>query len=591
MEHVIVSILILGAPEKGWPEGATITNGAHDMYTPATRPLWLSNANAYNTDHCNRYNHTLEIVEMAGPDFFSFQRDRCNQFPPDTATSARRKNCYMGAHRENCTWFKLRWLLQHLLKNTAEYILFIDCDAIIKTYPKHDTVTKMIAEMNSHDGVDMLVADENWQCLEKGFSMDMCPQKGATNTGVILVRNCDWTRYFLEHLIMLQETRQCGSNEQACFRSLYGRNFNASKDHIYIASGLVWNRHPTRPKEDWLEKNATEIVHFMGAAKPALRFVDIPHIGHCGTDRLCINVDQCALQLNERPGNMKSGKYALVLTHDLHKQPSDRFHDTKTMQSIIESAAALQADAILMVPSASIASHPLTDDEQTMIKGLGFQVHFVDWIVPPRLHVSFSSGVLEMCSRHQLIRLHALGLSAYNAVAVLNKNFLVRHKSLKPALECAAQNKVLMTPVDDSTDIAGGTLVASPRVEFLDAIIHFAQNTDVNLTPSGDLFSELAVPQDGLPAGAATDCMSTVLHSFLRDQRYREAAHLSSTAAVEKSGGKAKESDLLPSLHALDRCVWHRVRGDDGVCGAGQLNVSCDSAALVHHKACEESRP
>ena len=43
----------------------------------------------------------------------------------------------------------------------------------------------MIATMN-RDRIDMMVADEDWQ---------MKPHTvGATNTGVILVRNCDWSR-------------------------------------------------------------------------------------------------------------------------------------------------------------------------------------------------------------------------------------------------------------------------------------------------------------------------------------------------------------------------------------------------------------
>lgn len=50
---VLVTILIIGAPKK-WPEGTEISRGSHDMYTPATRPLWLSNGILYNEDHCNR---------------------------------------------------------------------------------------------------------------------------------------------------------------------------------------------------------------------------------------------------------------------------------------------------------------------------------------------------------------------------------------------------------------------------------------------------------------------------------------------------------------------------------------------------------
>ena len=68
----------------------------------------------------------------------------------------------------------------------------------------------------------------------------------------------------------------CKTNEQACFRALIAKDeppLHAQR-HVFVASGLVWNRHPhdrrkdpAHPILDWATNPATEIVHMMGGAK------------------------------------------------------------------------------------------------------------------------------------------------------------------------------------------------------------------------------------------------------------------------------------------------------------------------------------
>lgn len=563
MERVIVSILILGAPKSGWPDGTEVTRGAHIDYTESTRPNWLSTALAYNRDHCARYNHPLEVVQALGPEFFPFQRERCDKHPPDSATSSQRRNCYMGAHRENCTWYKLRWLLQHLMNNTAEYILFIDCDAIIKTYPEHDTVNIMIDYMNSMNGVDMLVADEDWQCVEKGTPFDRCSQKGATNTGVILVRNCEWVRTYLAEIVSMQEDRRCGSNEQACFRALYGRNTSGARAHIHIDSGLMWNRHPTRSGGDWRANNTTQIVHFMGAAKPGLRFVDVPQLGHC-PDTMCVDVDQCAVQLQDRPGQFKGGKHAYVITHSLHKPSGERLHHNKALEMFVNSAKDAGADLVLLVPNDDVAAHALTEDENKRMTQLGFKIHKVEWVLPPHVHDTVPT---DTCNTQKYMRLHTLALKQYNTIVVANSNLQV-HNLPRSLLDCAAQNKVLATSGSDGGVVHSGFVALTPSDAFYKAALDFIAHVDLSVPLSTwGRAAHTGLFQDN------TDCFAGVLHAMMVDEVHR---NMSETMFKSAKG-------VRPTLAVIDRCKWHHEPSDEDTCASMGLN--CTHAVVVHHKS------
>mmetsp|Transcript_18247 Transcript_18247/g.54071 ORF Transcript_18247/g.54071 Transcript_18247/m.54071 type:complete len:560 (-) Transcript_18247:993-2672(-) len=546
---VLVSILIIGAPKK-WPSGTMISRGSHNMYHPGTRPLWLENGILYNRDHCSRFNHSLEIEEMAGPDFWPWQLERCNALPPDTPSSGARRNCFMGAHRENCTWYKLRWLLQHLLARTAEYVLFIDCDAIILTRPGRDTVAEMVATMNA-DNIDLMVADEDWQMKPSTV--------GATNTGVILVRNTAWSRYFLSNIVGLQENRTCGSNEQTCFRALLGRGWGGAKEHIKVYSGFVWNRHPTRPKEDWDVAPDARIVHFMGAAKPAMRFVNIPQDGACH-GRLCLNVDQCAKQLEERRDRGNNHKYALAIIHDLHRPEGDRFRDVSVMRSVLNAAKRAGADAVLVVPADSIAAHPLTVAEHSTLQEHGYKIRKVDWLVPPALHPTMPN--VDTCARKKYLLLHILGLEGYNAVMAVDGNMKVVGDPVA-ALKCASQNKVLGTAAM-TAPLNGAFLAVAPSKQLQAAATHFlAGSTLLN-------GSSWASGADG-GRFPPSHCAAGLLWALFYEPEYTDAAH----AAFAKAGVQTP-----PSAHQLDRCRWGRYKKTDPGC-----NPRCDGVQLAHPSA------
>eukprot|EP00039_Didymoeca_costata_P014793 m.243376 g.243376 ORF g.243376 m.243376 type:complete len:509 (-) comp16097_c0_seq53:579-2105(-) len=378
---VIVYILILGEPKSGWPDTVVVDSGDHKMYEEQS--LWLKNAVAYNVDHCLRYNHTLAVINMKGPDFSDKQKRNCETNPRNEQDPNARVNCYRASHRENCTWRKMSWLLEKLLENVAQYLLFVDCDAIIKTRPNHDTVSSMIDVMNSRNDTHMMLANEDWQCLEKKQPLDKCAL--TTNTGVMLVRNTDWTKQFLTEIVKRQSLRQCPTNEQSCFRNMYNQDYKGAKNHIYISSGLQWNRHGLRPKNDWIDKDEAEIVHFMGAAKPGLQHIAVPSLGLCDYD-LCVNVSQCALQASLLRGGL--GKVGVVWADDLERPEGQRLHNFKELGSIVSVLKEIKnAEMALLVPEDKIAKHPLTAGEIEKLREHGItKIHYAEWMVDaPRL--------------------------------------------------------------------------------------------------------------------------------------------------------------------------------------------------------------
>lgn len=64
-------------------------------------------------------------------------------------------------HRENANWMKLQVIRDYLVADEADYILFLDADAILYTQPGHDPARGFI-KLLEEKGVDMQWADEDW---------------------------------------------------------------------------------------------------------------------------------------------------------------------------------------------------------------------------------------------------------------------------------------------------------------------------------------------------------------------------------------------------------------------------------------------
>lgn len=165
--------------------------------------------------------------------------------------------CYQSLNRNNCTWFKLRALFEFLQAHASvAYALFLDSDAYVLPSRQHNAVAEMRDTLEIKKK-DIYYCDEDWRA--DGYR--------DGNTGVMLVKNTRWALAWFKELLGKQGNG-CGSNEQACWNALLGRNTLNASDHIYWGSGLRYNCHPK------FRTNNTRIVHYMGASKPGLFAVE-----------------------------------------------------------------------------------------------------------------------------------------------------------------------------------------------------------------------------------------------------------------------------------------------------------------------------
>mmetsp|Transcript_4523 Transcript_4523/g.11574 ORF Transcript_4523/g.11574 Transcript_4523/m.11574 type:complete len:567 (-) Transcript_4523:8-1708(-) len=559
---VLIAITILGDPP--WPDGVIPPPAKENPgYLEDARPLWLQTALAANRNAAQRFGHTLDVKQLPGPPFLKAQREYCDTKPPDQPSGPfHRRNCYRGAHRNNCTWYKFRQILQYLLDGVAEYVLFVDCDAFIMLRQDHDPVGRMVDTMNAK-GVDIMVADEDWRGAN-----------GQTNTGVVLARNCEWTKAFLTDILKMQEDNVCKTNEQACFRMLVGQDYKGAAQHVFVGSGLQWNRHPTDRRDknnvrlDWDTNALTEIVHFMGGAKPGLERIDVADNGVCNLTPLqatptaaagfrpaCIDVDHCAsAALVRSKGGDAKARRAFVLAEPLASPPGQRFLNVAAMRAALDMATQCGADTVIVVPRAGVAKFPLTAAERAVLKTHAIQVHEVPWIYPPGVAAATATAA---CDDAGFLSLHALGLTMYESVVALGPGVRVRRNACG-LFGCSAdptKGRFLHAGAHGATHMAA----VRPHAALLEAVVK-------------------AVAGLGWPATGAlnrTDCGLAAAATVLCDARH--------DAAVSAVVGAAKAH--RPHCHAVDPCKWGRGPGDDAVCSA--IGLPCALSRIAAGGACK----
>lgn len=547
----LLSIMLVGEPE--WPPNVP----AMPMYEERNPPLWLRSALAYNKDHVNRTRHRIDIKWLKGPDFPLHQINQCDQKDGDV-----RNRCYYNYHRENCNWYKFHLILQYLENPDNEYILYIDSDVILKTHPHADPITDLVNVLNSENR-DILMADEDWQCTEPRWQNEpKCHHRGMVNGGLILIRNCEWSKQFFKNMLGYQEKKLCNSNEQTCLRDTWNKNRSDIRGHMYIASGMEYNKHPTRPLTNWMRNDSIKVVHFMGAAKPGLTTIDLQHRGACPYD-MCVDLERCSSALELASGKYRSKGYALVITHDLHRPSGKRLHEFHAMKSLLLYATKINADKVLLVPKDTIAKFSLTNMEKSELEQHGFKIIYVDWVIPPSLHSSIPS---KTCRRQQYMRIHALGLVQYSAVLVVDGSMIIK-SDISKILRCAAQNRILFTN-SVITPLSSGILAVRPSKEIFSSALYFAKTVNLN--------ENRWIEDRSIGSFKSHECGTGFFWAMFFESKYFQF----SNRAFESTG-----YTQFPSSLFVDRCIWNRRAEDDITCSSAGKN--CDSVKIVYSGECK----
>lgn len=152
-------------------------------------------------------------------------------------------------------WYKVR-MVQALFDRGYDYVFWMDADALFTDF--------------SHDIADLIRSDKDMHLVEHHLSWY---PRAAPNTGVFLLRNCDWSRDLLDRMWNLEQYIHGVWWENAAFMHLLGQN-QFAKQGIHNPNGCEidadriewlperWNRLPMR-----LGPGRTIIRHYAGKSK------------------------------------------------------------------------------------------------------------------------------------------------------------------------------------------------------------------------------------------------------------------------------------------------------------------------------------
>lgn len=272
-----------------------------------------------------------------------------------------------------------------------------------------------------------------------------------------------------------------------------------------------------------------------------------------GTDVVtCFDVMECAARGPE------AGKYAFVFTYT--ENPPENF--LPYIQSYAhQSYGSSTFDLILIMPKED--AKKLNSGQKQRMKDYNVQLMEVDWKLPPNMKYQGPKDGGGWCGGMDLVRLHALGLEGYDAVAYYDTDIEFQG-DVTPVLRCAAQGRFLSTNGGTGEPLNVGFFATKPSSALLQAAIAFGRDSDYNeLTGWGE--SGWA-PAGGYYIGG--ECGQGFFHQLF----YKQGQKASQSALAE--AGFAAGSLLA---HQLDRCTWNYQTSYD--CP----NFDC-SRVRAHHK-------
>jgi len=546
----------------------------------ATNPLaelesgtgWISTIFQQNMVICRKHGNAFVFREIGNADVapLSWQSEHKDSF------------------RENANFEKWKMLLELLEEPGVTHALIIDADAALVNH-KIDSVRVMARELEKV-AKDILLADEDWR--ERGA--------GRINGGMLFAKATDYSRMALKEMLVSHQQGthyrnhpyKCIQNDQLCLQEWYNLNTINALKHFHITSGIKYNFAPqvwthrqsgrfnvTLKERNMVDSNL-HIVHFMGAWKnvilnilpkitaaqglPSVKFAKVLKRHQSTKEKLeeiaqmkcnngfeyvkCLDVDVCA------SGAPASGKFAFVLTHTLDNGKDRRNLMPETnLKPMLDQARRYSTDVILIVPRD--AEHPLRKEEKENLTRQNILLMEVPWSVPP--HAKYHPEK-NWCGPQDFLRLHALNLTKYDAVAYYDMDIQLQGDVIS-LFRCASTGRFLTAP-GFMSPLNIGVFAVKPSQGLLDAALTFSETADYSNEDAWDNGGWL--PSHGKFPGS--ECAQGYFHTFLYKRSPR------AQRALEKHNVQIVSNQI-------DQCVWNY----QNTCP--KRNFNCASVR-AHHK-------
>eukprot|EP00928_Gymnodinium_smaydae_P062621 TRINITY_DN46439_c0_g1_i1.p1 TRINITY_DN46439_c0_g1~~TRINITY_DN46439_c0_g1_i1.p1 ORF type:complete len:364 (-),score=86.25 TRINITY_DN46439_c0_g1_i1:34-1125(-) len=244
----------------------------------------------------------------------------------------------------------------------------------------------------------------------------------------------------------------------------------------------------------------------------------------------CIDVDACAARGPQR------GKYALVLAQEGPHGDGKFLPHLGAMRAQAKAAAPNQVDIVLLVHG----DFKLKDHDE-WLEANDVKVVKVDWALPPDMLFTRKK---DWCGPKDLIRLHALSLAGYDAVAYYDSDVQLQG-DVMPVLRCAATGPLLTTNGGVGEPLNVGFFATRPDPRLMQAAKAFARTANFSdKTGWGD---SGFLPSGGYYVGM--ECGQGFMHTLF---------YMRSSAVAQRALREAKldEPGQLVAVQ-IDRCVWN----------------------------------
>lgn len=187
----------------------------------------------------------------------------------------------------------------------------------------------------------------------------------------------------------------------------------------------------------------------------------------------CLDVESCAaIGSNGSNAALPRPRYALVLSH--YGVPTNRLlQSIKSMR-----AAALAAGADILVLMMQDHADQMSYRLQRRLKKWRVKVHLVPWALPPgMIYIKKVTKYDGWCGKMDFIRLHALALEGYDAIAYYDADCEFQGDIL-PVLQCASQGYFLSTSGGVGENLNVGFFATRPDRRLLEAALIFARRNN-----------------------------------------------------------------------------------------------------------------